>query len=239
MIIGGLLSRHDELGVISIIPDASRRAFSVAIAAKHLVPTLRKQQLCSLMQHCSAQGAAQQRARPFCSSGSHGRSPWPIGSRSLSTHPAMPLCPLAATLLAAKRRQGLSFADLGARLGVDEVWLASLIHGQATANLEEADSLLEALAIPEAERQELREQLTTYPIKGALDPVIPTDPLLYRFHEILQVYGLPLKDVIQEKFGDGIMSAIDFTLTVNKVEDPKGDRVLVTMNGKFLPYRKW
>ena len=99
----------------------------------------------------------------------------------------MPLCPLAATLLAAKRRCGLSFADLGARLGVDEVWLASLIHGQATANLAEADSLLEALAIPEAERQELREQLTTYPIKGALDPVIPTDPLLYRFHEILQV----------------------------------------------------
>ena len=151
----------------------------------------------------------------------------------------MPLCPLAVTLLAAKRRCGLSFADLGARLGVDEVWLASLIHGQATANLAEADSLLEALAIPETERQELREQLTTYPIKGALDPVIPTDPLLYRFHEILQVYGLPLKDVIQEKFGDGIMSAIDFTLTVAKVEDPKGDRVLVTMNGKFLPYRKW
>ena len=63
--------------------------------------------------------------------------------------------------------------------------------------------------------------------------------LLYRFYEILQVYGLPLKDVIQEKFGDGIMSAIDFSLTVNRQEDPKGDRVVVTMNGKFLPYRKW
>jgi len=63
--------------------------------------------------------------------------------------------------------------------------------------------------------------------------------LLYRFHEILQVYGLPLKDVIQQKFGDGIMLAIDFTLTVAKVVDPKGDRVLVTMNGKFLPFRKW
>ena len=74
---------------------------------------------------------------------------------------------------------------------------------------------------------------------GANHPVIPTDPLLYRFHEILQVYGLPLKDVIQEKSGDGIMSVIDFTLSVNKVEDPKGDRVLVTTNGKFLPYRKW
>ena len=151
----------------------------------------------------------------------------------------MPFCLLAATLLAAKRRCGLSFADLGARLGVDEVWLASLIHGQATGCLAEADSLLETLAIAETERQELREQLTTYPIKGALDPVIRTDPLLYRFHKILQVYGLPLKDGIQEKIGDGIMSAIDFTPTVNKVEDPKGDRVLVTMNGKSLPYHKW
>ena len=88
-------------------------------------------------------------------------------------------------------------------------------------------------------RPALAAALTTYPVKGALDPVIPTDPLLYRFYEILQVYGLPLKDVIQEKFGDGIMSAIDFSLTVGKQEDPKGDRVVVTMNGKFLPYRKW
>ncbi len=151
----------------------------------------------------------------------------------------MALSPLAATLLAAKRRQGLSFADLGARLGVDEVWLASLIHGQATATAEEAGSLLEALAVPDAEREVLAEQLTAYPIKGALNPVVPSDPLLYRFHEILQVYGLPLKDVIQEKFGDGIMSAIDFTLTVNRESDPKGDRVVVTMNGKFLPYKKW
>jgi cyanate lyase len=151
----------------------------------------------------------------------------------------MALSPLTTTLLAAKRRVGLSFAELGAQLGVDEVWLASLIHGQATASEAEANTLLEALAIPAVEREALRDQLTTFPIKGALDPVIPTDPLLYRFHEILQVYGLPLKDVIQEKFGDGIMSAIDFTLTVAKVEDQKGDRVVVTMNGKFLPYRKW
>ncbi|MBM5788638.1 MAG: cyanase [Cyanobacteria bacterium M_DeepCast_200m_mx_001] len=151
----------------------------------------------------------------------------------------MTLSPLASTLLAAKRRMGLSFAELGSRLGVDEVWVASLIHGQATATAAEASSLLEALAIPAAEQPPLLHQLSTYPVKGALDPVIPTDPLLYRFYEILQVYGLPLKDVIQEKFGDGIMSAIDFTLTVDRQEDAKGDRVVVTMNGKFLPYRKW
>ena len=151
----------------------------------------------------------------------------------------MTLSPLASTLLAAKRRVGLSFAELGSRLGVDEVWVASLINGQATATAAEASSLMEALAIPAAEQPPLLEQLSTYPVKGALDPVIPTDPLLYRFYEILQVYGLPLKDVIQEKFGDGIMSAIDFTLTVDRQEDAKGDRVVVTMNGKFLPYRKW
>jgi cyanate lyase len=141
--------------------------------------------------------------------------------------------------LAAKRRLGLSFADLGQRLGGDEVWVASLIYGQATASPEQAEGLLQALELAGSGAAELLDQLTTYPVKGALDPVIPTDPLLYRFYEILQVYGLPLKDVIQEKFGDGIMSAIDFSLTVNRQEDPKGDRVVVTMNGKFLPYRTW
>lgn len=147
--------------------------------------------------------------------------------------------PHTAALLAAKRRAGLSFAQLGERLGQDEVWVASLLYGQATASAEQAEVLRAALAVPKHEWAPLAEALTTYPLKGALDPVIPTDPLLYRFHEILQVYGLPLKDVIQERFGDGIMSAIDFSLTVDRQEDPKGDRVVVTMNGKFLPYRKW
>jgi cyanate lyase len=142
---------------------------------------------------------------------------------------------LTPTLVAAKQRLGLSFSELGARLDRDEVWVAALIYGQATASAEQATTLLQALGLDPA----LATALTTYPVKGALDPVIPTDPLLYRFYEILQVYGLPLKDVIQEKFGDGIMSAIDFTLHVDKVEDPKGDRVKVTMNGKFLPYKAW
>jgi cyanate lyase len=151
----------------------------------------------------------------------------------------MALAPLTAALLAAKRRLGLSFTDLGQRLGADEVWVASLIYGQATATAEQAEALLQALELGGSGGAERLDQLTTYPVKGALDPVIPTDPLLYRFYEILQVYGLPLKDVIQEKFGDGIMSAIDFSLTVDRQEDPKGDRVVVTMNGKFLPYRTW
>ena len=95
--------------------------------------------------------------------------------------------------------------------------------------------LIEALGLD----PELAQTLTDYPLKGALDPLIPTDPLLYRFYEILQVTGMPLKDVIKEKFGDGIMSAIDFTLKVDQEASGSGDRVVVTMNGKFLPYSKW
>ena len=142
---------------------------------------------------------------------------------------------VTATLMAAKKAKGMSFADFEAALGLDEVWVASLFYGQATASKEEAEKLAELLSLDPAITAALQE----FPTKGSLDPVIPTDPLIYRFYEIMQVYGMPLKDVIQEHFGDGIMSAIDFTLDVDKVEDPKGDRVKITMCGKFLPYKKW
>ncbi|HEY9860003.1 MAG TPA: cyanase [Candidatus Obscuribacterales bacterium] len=137
-------------------------------------------------------------------------------------------------LLAAKRIQGLSFTDLEKILGRDEVWIAALFYRQASASEDEASKLVEALGLG----PDVASELTDYPVKG-LGPVVPTDPLIYRFYEIMQVYGIPLKEVIQEKFGDGIMSAIDFTLDVEKESDPKGDRVKLTMSGKFLPYKKW
>ena len=137
--------------------------------------------------------------------------------------------------MAAKRAKGLSFADLEAALGRDEVWIASLFYGQSTASAEDAQQLTALLGLDAS----IAEALQAYPTKGCLGPAIPTDPLIYRFYEIIQVYGMALKDVIQEKFGDGIMSAIDFTLDVDKVVDPAGDRVKVTMCGKFLPYKKW
>jgi cyanate lyase len=141
---------------------------------------------------------------------------------------------ITAKLLEAKKQKGLSFADLESTLGRDEVWIAALVYRQASASAEEAAKLASALDLgPEVEQE-----LTECPSKG-LGPVVPTDPLVYRFYEIMQVYGMPIKAVIHEKFGDGIMSAIDFTLDIDKVEDPKGDRVKVTMNGKFLPYKKW
>ena len=147
----------------------------------------------------------------------------------------MNLSHLSTILLAAKRSKGITFATLESLLGRDEVWIASLLYGQSTASSEEADKLIEVLGLDPG----LKAELMTPPVKGCLDPVIPTDPLIYRFYEIMQVYGMPLKDVIQEKFGDGIMSAIDFTIDVDKVEDPAGNRVKVTMCGKFLPYKKW
>ncbi len=137
-------------------------------------------------------------------------------------------------LLAAKKAKNITFADLEKLLGRDEVWIAALFYGQASASPEEAQKIVAALELD----NDIAETLTAYPLKG-LGPVVPTDPLVYRFYEIIQVYGMPIKEIIQEKFGDGIMSAIDFSLDIEKVEDPKGDRVLVTMNGKFLPYKKW
>ncbi len=137
-------------------------------------------------------------------------------------------------LLTSKKDKGLTFADLEKILLRDEVWIASVIYRQASASLEEAKLLVETLGLDASYAQEL----TEYPVKG-LGPVVPTDPLIYRFYEIMQVYGMPLKAVIHEKFGDGIMSAIDFTLDVEKEESPTGDRVKVIMSGKFLPYKKW
>jgi len=141
---------------------------------------------------------------------------------------------VTAKLLAAKKKKGLSYADLEKTVGRDEVWIAALFYRQAQASPEEASKLADALGVG----PDLAEALTEFPLKG-LGPVVPTDPLIYRFYEIMQVYGMPLKGVIHEKFGDGIMSAIDFTLEVDKEQDPKGDRVRVTMSGKFLPYKKW
>ncbi len=137
-------------------------------------------------------------------------------------------------LLAAKENKGLSFASLEKMLGRDEVWIASVIYRQSSASEDEASKLVHALDLDPSYVKEL----TEFPVKG-LGPVVPTDPLVYRLYEIMQVYGMPLKAVIHEKFGDGIMSAIDFTLDVEKEEDPKGDRVKVIMSGKFLPYKKW
>jgi len=146
----------------------------------------------------------------------------------------MELPEITKTLLAAKKEKGLSFADLKKVIGRDEVWIAAVFYRQASASQDEADELVRILGLD----PDVAEELIEYPTKG-LGPVVPTDPLIYRLYEVMQVYGVPLKAMVHEKFGDGIMSAIDFTLKVDREEDPKGDRVRITMSGKFLPYKKW
>lgn len=142
---------------------------------------------------------------------------------------------ITQTILNAKTAKELTFAALADIVGCNEVFLAAVCYRQASASHEQAVKLLDALGLDHA----LAPSLTSSPVKGGLMPTVPVDPLLYRFYEILQVFGLPLKDVIQETFGDGIMSAIDFTMHVEKEADPKGDRVKITMSGKFLPYKRW
>ncbi|UJR83143.1 cyanase [Sandaracinus amylolyticus] len=138
--------------------------------------------------------------------------------------------------LAAKRAKKLTWAELSAQIGMSEVWLASVLYGEASAPPDVAKRIAEVLGLG----TDLADAISVYPLKGErLGPPVPTDPLIYRFYEIVRVYGLPLKDLIQEKFGEGIMSAIDFTMHIEKVEDPKGDRVKITMEGKFLPYKRW
>ncbi|MQA87223.1 MAG: cyanase [Streptosporangiales bacterium] len=140
-----------------------------------------------------------------------------------------------AQLLAAKEEKDLSFAEIAKSVGRHPVWTAAAIHGQAVMSAEEADKLVDLLGLPAA----VSVALQRYPMRGSLDEAVPTDPLIYRLYEIVLVYGTAMKGVIHEEFGDGIMSAIDFDMDITRVPDPKGDRVSITMTGKFLPYRKW
>ena len=141
------------------------------------------------------------------------------------------------SLLSAKKAKGYTWEKLAADLGLSEVFVASCCYGENSLTLETAEKLCALLSLG----ADVRDALLEFPTKGnSLDgKIVPTDPLMYRFYEILCVYGTSLKEVIQEKCGDGIMSAIDFTLDVKKVEHPKGDRVVVTMDGKFLGYRRF
>lgn len=137
-------------------------------------------------------------------------------------------------IVAMKAEKSLTWSEMGSALDMSPVWLTSACLGMNSAPPEKAAAIAEYLGLG----NEVEIALTSYPTK-VWDQAVPTDPLIYRLYEIVGVYGDTLKEVIQEKFGDGIMSAIDFSMEVDKEENPKGDRVLLTMNGKFLPYKSW
>ena len=137
-------------------------------------------------------------------------------------------------IVSAKISQNLTWEKIGTDLGMSPVWLTSACLGMNSAPPEKAVAIAEYLGLG----PEVATALAAFPTK-IWDQAVPTDPLIYRLYEVVGVYGPTLKEVIQEKFGDGIMSAIDFSMHVSKIEDPKGDRVLLTLNGKFLPYKSW
>lgn len=139
-----------------------------------------------------------------------------------------------ALVLDTIRAKELTIAGIAQEIDRPKVWTAAAIHGQHPFDDESADALAGLLGLPDAAKPALRE----IPTRGALGQPVPTDPTIYRFYELLQVYGPALKTLIHEEFGDGIMSAITFNMDVEREAHEEGDRVKVTMSGKFLPY-KW
>jgi cyanate lyase len=142
---------------------------------------------------------------------------------------------VTAAILAAKLAKNLKWEDLAATLGTSKEWGTAALLGQMTLTAAQAAAIGAELDLP-AEAIALLQQP---PYKGSLPTAVPTDPLIYRFYELVQVYGTTWKELIQEEFGDGIMSAIDFKMAITREPDPKGDRVAITMSGKFLPYRTY
>ena len=142
---------------------------------------------------------------------------------------------LGRKILAIKKQKGWSWKEIGARLGHSPVWACAACLGQMSMTKEAAEKAAALFALTEDEARLLAE----IPYRGSLPTAVPTDPLIYRFYEIVMVYGTTLKELIQEEFGDGIMSAIDFELALEREHDPKGDRVKITMSGKFLPYKRY
>lgn len=154
--------------------------------------------------------------------------------------PALLMSKLEMTeiIMAAKFAKGASWADISEAAGMSEVFVVSACLGQNTLPAEAASKLTEYLDLGNRAR-DVAIALQLPPKKAQEAETVSKDPLIYRFHEITYVYGDTIKEIIHEKFGDGIMSAIDFDLTIDKMENPKGDRVKVTMTGKFLPYNQW
>lgn len=141
---------------------------------------------------------------------------------------------MTAEIFAAKQKINIDWKTIAAHIELSEVWVTSACLGQNSAPQAVAKKLGALLNLSE----EAITALQQFPTKG-IGPTIPTDPLLYRLFEICFVYGNTIKELIHEKCGDGIMSAIDFSMDIKKIEDTKGDRVQITMNGKFLPYKVW
>ena len=143
---------------------------------------------------------------------------------------------LTQKILSQKRLKRLSWKTIAGEIGGGSpVYLTAALMGQMKLRPEQAERAALLFDLGEEEKLLLQE----VPYRGSLPTAVPTDPLIYRFYELVQVYGTSWKELIQEEFGDGIMSAIDFDMAIERQPDPKGDRVKITMSGKFLPYKEY
>lgn len=138
-------------------------------------------------------------------------------------------------ILSNKRRKKVKWAHLGEAIGLSKEWTTAALMGQMTLTAEQAETIGGLLELP----AEAIEMLQVVPYKGSLPTSVPTDPLIYRFYELVNVYGTSFKELIHEEFGDGIMSAIDFSMDIKREPNPNGDRVNIVMSGKFLPYKTY
>jgi cyanate lyase len=138
-------------------------------------------------------------------------------------------------IIGAKVRKGLKWADIASRLGHSKEWTTAACLGQMTFTKAQAEVAQGLFDLSDEEAAWLQ----IVPYKGSLPSAVPTDPLIYRWYEIVSVYGTTIKELIHEEFGDGIMSAIDFSMDIQREPDPKGDRVNVVLSGKFLPYKTY
>lgn len=138
-------------------------------------------------------------------------------------------------IITVKVKKSIKWADVATKVGESKEWVTAACLGQMTLTAEQAKVIGKIFGL-DAEEQKW---LQVVPYKGSLPTPVPTDPLIYRWYEIVSVYGTTIKELIHEEFGDGIMSAIDFSMDIERQPDPKGDRVKVVLSGKFLPYKTY
>jgi len=138
-------------------------------------------------------------------------------------------------IITVKVAKGIQWADVAKKVGLSKEWVTAACLGQMTLDDKQARIVGKIFGLTVEEQKWLQ----VVPYKGSLATAVPTDPLIYRWYEIVSVYGTTIKELIHEEFGDGIMSAIDFSMDIVRQPDPKGDRVNVVLSGKFLPYKQY
>lgn len=144
---------------------------------------------------------------------------------------------LTQKIVAYKTLNGKKWAEIAEAVGQSKEWTTAALLGQISLTKDQAEKAGAAIGINFSEEEIA--QLMTVPYRGSLPTAVPSDPLIYRLYEIVMIYGTTMKGLIEEEFGDGIMSAIDFDMDISRIPDPKGDRVKVVMSGKFLPYKSY